>query len=506
MNGTSARIGRTGTALLTGVSLVVAGLAAVVGLAGPAQAAVAIALSASSGTVGVTQTISASVSSSAIGAPAGTIAFTVNGATIGTAEVGGSAGSSAQLPWTPASAGSAVLQATFTSADGTDPSQPTDTRTVQIATVNTVSTVTTPGTAATSSVVSLGATVRARTGQYVPTGTVTFLLSNGSVIGASVLDGTGRATLRYTTPSATGTVFIYVAYGGDANASPSQSATDSIKVTTQASTVALTVPQTNYVNSAVPLTAKITPATATGTVDFSVNGKYLGTGKVANGVATLTWVPSALGTFTLTAKYSGGGSVNGGSASNQVQVVQQLKPDQITVDPAGSPAAWVPGGAVTLANGDAVTLNVSSASGQTVRLAISGPCSLVANALKVNGVGGPCTLTASTNGGNGFSPTTQKYTVQTVAGTQTATVTAPASGTYGRGSTLNLSKVKAKTNLGQPVKWKVTSGAKRCSIIVKGSYYKLKLTKAGTCKVKGSAPAISDQWRAYSTTRTYTIR
>jgi hypothetical protein len=42
-------------------------------------------------------------------------------------------------------------------------------------------------------------------------------------------------------------------------------------------------------------------------------------------------------------------------------------------------------------------------------------------------------------------------------------------------------------------------------ITIKGSF-KLSLVKKGKCTVKGSAPAISNQWNAYSTTRNYTVR
>lgn len=496
---TSRRTRRAGLAIAATLALLLAGL---IGLAAPAQAAVAIAVSASSGTVGVTQNVSASVSSSAIGAPSGTIAFTADGQPIGSVQVGGSLGSSADISWTPVDSGSIAVQATFTSDTGDTAS---DSRTVQIARVNTASTISTPGTAAASSVVVISATVRASKGQYIPTGTVTFLLNNGSVIGQSNLDGSGRASINYTTPANTGTVYMYASYGGDSNANTSKTSTDSIKVSAQASSVSLVVPQTNYVNTSVQLTARITPTSATGTVDFSVNGKYLGTGKVANGVANLTWVPNALGTFTLTAKYSGGNGVNAGSASNAVQVIEQLKADQITVDPAGSAAPWVPGGTVTMANGTSETLNVTAASGQTVRLSISGPCALSGNQVVVKGVGGACTLVASTNGGNGFAATTQKYYVQTVAGTQTAKIAAPPSGSYKKGQSLTLMKIGTKTNLGQPITWKVTSGSSYCSITKTSSNIKLKLKKKGTCKVKASAPAISNQWKAYSTTRSYKI-
>ena len=101
---------------------------------------------------------------------------------------------------------------------------------------------------------------------------------------------------------------------------------------------------------------------------------------------------------------------------------------------------------------------------------------------------------------------TQKYYVQTVAGTQTAKVVAPASGTYPRGSRLNLSRRSTVTNVNQPVRWTVTKGKARCKVVASGKYYRLRLVRTGTCKVKATAPGIADQWRPFVTTRTYTIR
>jgi hypothetical protein len=488
-------------ALLAAIALFATGL---VGLAAPASAAVYVSLSAVNGTVGVAQTVSALVSTDAVGAPTGVVNFTANGQPIGSQPVGGTLGTRAQVSWIPAAAGNIALQAEF-DADGGE--QAFDGFSVTIGRVDSASSITTPGTAATATSIPLTATVRSRIGQYLPTGTVTFYLNTGVAIGSSGLDGSGRGSINFTTPTSAGIVYVYAVYSGDASANTSKTATDSIKITTTASTISLAVPQTNYVNTAVQLTANVTPAITGGTVDFSVNGKYLGTDKVNNGVANLTWVPSALGTFTLTAKFSGTSSVNPGTASNSVQVIQQLKQDQVTLNPVGTSGAWVPGQTTTMANGTSVTFNVSSASGSTVTLGVGGPCSISGVVtLKVNGVGGPCTITASTNGGNGYAPVATKYTVQTTAGAQTAKVSAPKSGSYKKGSKLTLAKTNAKTNLGQPVKWKVTTGGSHCKVITSGSSYKLSLVKKGTCTVKGSAPAISNQWLAYSTTRNYTVK
>ena len=487
------------------IAAVVAMFAALlVGLASPASADASVTISVGSrGTTGVPQDVSASVSSDVVGAPSGNVIFTANGQAIGTQPVGGSLGSTARISWTPSNAGAITVQAEFDPSDG---ASAFDSRVSQIGLVNTASSISTPGTAAASSVIPLTATVRASTGSYVPTGGVTFYLNNGSAIGSTSLDGSGRGSVNYTTPATVGTIYVYAVYGGDSNANSSKTATDSIKISATASSVTLVVPQTNYVNTSVQLTAKITPTNASGSVDFSINGKYLNTAKVANGAAAVTWVPSSLGTFTVAAKYSGGNGVNGGNASNSVQVIQQLKGDVITINPAGSAGAWAPGSSTSLYNGSSVTLGTSSASGSPVVLSISGPCSLTGNVVKVNGVGGPCTLTASTNGGNGYAPTSQQYIVQTVAGPQTANVSAPKSGSYAKGKKLKLSSTGTVTNVNQPVKWKVTKGGSYCKVIKTGGYYKLSLVKKGSCAVKGSAPAISNQWSAYSTTRNYTVK
>jgi hypothetical protein len=478
-------------------------MAGLVGLASPASAAVAVNLTVSNGTIGVSQGVAATVTTDLVGSPTGTVTFLANGQLIGAQSIGGSAGSTANVLWTPTTSGSVVVQADFVGADGSTAS---NTSTVGIARVETASSITTPGTAATSTTVPLLATVRSRQGQYVPTGSVTFRLTNGTVLGSANLDNTGKATINYTTPGTAQTVSMFVVYAGDGNANSSQSANDSIKVSTTTSTVQLIVAQTNYVNTAVTVTAQITPASATGSVDFSVNGKYLSTAKVSSGKATITWVPNALGTFTLTAKYSGSGSVKPGSASNSVQVIEQLKQDQINLVASGSSGAWVPGTTATLTNGSDVTITATAASGAPVALAVAGPCSLNGNVLHVNGVGGTCQVTASTAGGNGYAPTSLQYNVQTTAGAQTATVQAPKSGSYKKGSKLKLAKTNAVTNLNQPIKWKVTKGGSHCKVIKDSGWYKLNLVKKGKCTVVGSAPAISNQWSSYQTTRNYTVK
>lgn len=191
---------------------------------------------------------------------------------------------------------------------------------------------------------------------------------------------------------------------------------------------------------------------------------------------------------TLTAKYSGGGGGNGGTATNKVTVVAQLKVDQIVVDPASAAGPLVPGVTTTLPNGSSVQLDATAASGQAVKLTVVGPCTLTGNVLKVNGVGSPFALTASTAGGNAYAPATVKYSVQTGIGAQTARVLAPPSGRYAQGRRRFLSKLTTVTNVNQPVRWRVSTGQSHCRVVAGGNYYRVKLVSRGVCTVGDQPP------------------
>ena len=151
------------------------------GIAVPARAAVAIAVTAANGSVGVPQSLSATVTSSELGSPTGTVSFTVNGQAVGSQGVGGSLGSTATVSWTPTSTGAVTIQARFAGADGTEAS---DSRTIQVARVDTTAAISAPSSSPASGSVTLTATVTARQGTYQPTGSVTFLRDAGTVIGS----------------------------------------------------------------------------------------------------------------------------------------------------------------------------------------------------------------------------------------------------------------------------------------------------------------------------------
>ena len=97
---------------------VVVALVVALGAAPAASAAVIVTLTVSNGTIGVAQKVAATVDSSAIGSPSGTVVFTADGQQIASQAVGGTLGSTATVSWTPTAAVNAVVVATFTAATG----------------------------------------------------------------------------------------------------------------------------------------------------------------------------------------------------------------------------------------------------------------------------------------------------------------------------------------------------------------------------------------------------
>ncbi len=471
-----------------------------IGFAASASAATSVNLSVRNGVVGVAQTIDAAVSeSTGVGTPAGTVTFYANGTVIGTDTVGGNQGSNAQMIWTPKNSGPESIMASFSGGGS-------DTENVSVNSVDTTSSVTAPGNSAAGSQVTLQAQVRAKQGSYVPTGTVTFSTSSSN-IGTASLNAQGLATINYTIPTGVNSVNVYAAYGGDANANASgRSSAANIKVSDVGSTVALSVPQTNYQNTSVPLTAKITPASGTGSVTFTVDGKTIGTATVSNGAAGVTWVPTALGNPTVKAAYTGGNGVAASSDTKIVAVVQALKADAILVDPVGDPGPILNNAVFVLPNGSSIAATVTAASGLPVKVAVTGPCAWNGSTFTVQGVGGNCSVVTSTAGGNGYAPATLSFTITTKSGQQTANVLAPKSGSYKKGRYLTMAKIGTVTNLNKPLTWKVTSGASKCKLVRSAGFVKLRLASRGHCWVQASAPGVPGQWSPFLTKRSYTVR
>jgi hypothetical protein len=472
-------------------------------VAPPAAAAVGVDLKASSGAVGVSQNVTATVSSSAIGSPTGKVTLTADGTVIGSKAVGGDQGATASFAWAPSSAGAVVLRATFDADSG---ERATDQLTVQVNVIATTTALSVPAAASAAAKVSLTATVAAKSGTYVPTGTVAFRLNNGTALGTATLGSDAKATLSFTTPSSATTLTIVAAYAGDGRAAASTSGNASLKISTTDSKVTLTLPANARVGTGTELMARITPATATGNVTFAANGTAIGSAKVTNGSARLPWTPTAAGSVTIVATYPGATGVGPGSATGRVHVAPALTPDTITVTPAGSTTPWSTSTSIALPNGSQVEIVAASTSRLPVTLAVVGPCALSASTLVVKGVGGSCLLTASTKGDGTYAPASQRYTIGTGVGRQIAALAAPSSRSVPRHSSLRLSRIKATTNIGQPITWRVTTGKARCHIKRTAATYRVVLSRKGICRVRATAPGIPGQWAPFSTFRTYRIR
>ena len=498
---------RLPVAVLTAVVVTAAGLTVA---AVPARAASTIVLTAGNGTVGTTQTLSATVGSdSVLGFTPGVVTFTAGTQEVGTVrvtQVGAAAAS-----WVPTTAGSIVVTSEFV-PDSTvgGATSATDSQTVAIASVGTTTNVTSPDTVQVGSTFTVTATVTSR-GSYVPTGSVTFYFSSGTVIAAIPLEASARAVLSYQAPATAQTLRFYAKYSGDSNASASTSNNDSVRVATTSSVLTLSAPTTNYVNVPSTLIAKVSTAGARGTITFTVGGTVIGVQPLNAGQALQTWTPTSLGNLPITATYNDQGGNQVARATNSVQVANASQKDQIVVDPQGSAAPWIPGGSTSLVNGASVTLGVTAASRNPVSLGMIGSgCSLSSGlALKALAGTGTCTVTARTKGGNGFAPTTQSYTVVLAPGRQQVSVKAPPSGAVARGSVFRIGRQAQRSDVGQPVTFRITRGeGLRCVLkyTARGNVYVKAKQRRGTCAVRFTARAIPGQWLRFQALRTYSIR
>ncbi|WP_211349915.1 GH92 family glycosyl hydrolase [Rarobacter faecitabidus] len=133
------------------------------------------------------------------------------------------------------------------------------------------------------------------------TGTVTFK-SGATVLGSqAVTAGTAQIEL---TDLAAGDLTVTAEFSGDGTYASSTSAPVTVSVGKLVPTVTLATSSTSVIEgSAVSLSAAV-PADATGTVTFHEGANQVGTGAIANGVATAS-VTLPVGAHELTAQYAG---------------------------------------------------------------------------------------------------------------------------------------------------------------------------------------------------------
>ncbi len=223
--------------------------------------------------------------------------------------------------------------------------------TVNAKTTTTTSVTSTPNPSILGAAVTLVATVT----PPAATGTVQFL-DGGTVLGTGTLVS-GAASISSST-LVQGTHPITAVYSGDASNAGSTSVVVTQTVNSKTATTTTLTSSQNPVNPSVSVlfVASVTPATATGTVQFLDGTTVLGTATLANGTASLNDSWPGPGTHSITAVYSGDAN-NGGSSSAVLTQTVNTKPTTTTVTSTPNPS--IAGAAVTLV----ATVSPATASG-----------------------------------------------------------------------------------------------------------------------------------------------
>ena len=408
-----------------------------------------------------------------------------------------------QAVWIPAHLGQATLVDSNNSAAGT--------YTSNIVQTPTITTISAPNTTQVGVPTTITVYVQSVSpSNYQPTGALTIRDANNAVIttlGLSPASGTGQAYAywRWVAPSS-GNYSFQASYTGDTYALSSQSPQDLLIATPSGSTISISAPSVVTAGIPVALTANVFPNTVQGSVGFTINGAPISASvPIFNGTATFNWNPTGQGNFTLGANYmtNQGGS---GSTSQPLTVIAgPASRDSITLTQPGF-GTWAPNGTYTLGQGTSVTFQATTLSGAMVTLSDTGPCTTSGLTLNVPTASGQCTLIAQSNGGNGYAPVTQNYTVSPGVGTQTAALAAPLSGKVNyKKITLLQTPAQGTTNANQNVVWSVASKSKSACTLVfpsDGAVH-LRFKKRGYCTVTANAPGVTNQWAPFVLQRTY---
>jgi hypothetical protein len=241
----------------------------------------------------------------------GAVTFFLDGVAQTTVPISGT--QAAWTPSTPLSVGSHKIVAVY----GTDPSFSGSTSAVLTQLVTRAGTTTTVSSSSNPSfagqLVIFTATVTPQAvGQVQPTGQVQFLV-NGALKATAALDSTGHATFT-TGTLAVGSYTITATYLGNVNSAPStaQAITQTVQTTGTAADTTTIGSSLNpaVFGQAVTFTATVTPAnpalgTLNGFVTFLLNGKAQTTIPISNGQASWTPTSLAVGSYKVTAQYSG---------------------------------------------------------------------------------------------------------------------------------------------------------------------------------------------------------
>lgn len=505
------------TVLLTGAAVVLGGISLAAAPSASASTNVSLTGVQANGQIGVPQNlvVTANLDGAACGpvlAPDATIVATVSGPgqAVGTATFTQCIGTAFQytFQWLPSATGVFYVTAQVGGATSNSPR-------TQISAVPTTTRVTLANTVQLGQSTMITASVTANNGSLAsPQGSVQFSIVGGGNIGAPVgLNGQVPAiTTVQWTPAVLGSQSIIATYiPSSTNFSCGNtcvSAPDTVQVTNSGVKMYLANPPSFAVGAPATITAVVSVVPPSGTVRFAVNGSNIGTSAVAaNGQALITWTPPVIGNYTIAAYWNGAGNL-AASAQEVISVGNApATPDQIQIVTANGTVV-TPGATYQLGNGTVVTYTANTASGAVPTLTSAGPCTLTGNTLTVTQGNGQCRITASSTGGNGYGATTATVTLNLVPGAQTPRGTIRASGNIPRNTNITLAtRANNVTNAGQQMRWRVTSGSNVCRITYPSNgSVRLRATRAGSCNVRATAPAVANQWNNMTVNRTYRAR
>ncbi len=274
--------------------------------------------SANPSTVGQAVAFTATVSSSSA---TGTVQFNIDGTAAGSPLT--LTGGQATFSTSALSIGTHTITATYSGDSNNLGSTSTAlTQTVNIATATTTSVVSSANPSTVGQAVAFTATVSSSSA----TGTVQFNI-DGTAAGSPLTLAGGQAVLGMSTLPA-GTHNVTATYSGDANDAGSTSA-----VLTQTVNQVIGYTTTSVASSLNPsvadlsvnFTATVSPSTATGTVQFNIDGTATGSPlALTGGQAVLGMSALSAGTHTITATYSGDSNNLGSTSAALTQTVSQV--------------------------------------------------------------------------------------------------------------------------------------------------------------------------------------
>lgn len=278
------------------------------------------------------QTVTLSVDTTNI--PDGSqITFTVDGQPVGTGTV---SGNSATLPWTPTTAGTKTVRASFAQTATHGGSQSGE-RIVTVSPTNVNSNVTVD--VAGTPKVGQSSQVTATVTPEGAGGTVVFK-DNGTVIGDAIVDASGNASIGWI-PTVAGQRTIDAEFSGRPGVNPSS---NGVPVTVAeadpnqvATTTVLDPIATSPAGEPITLTATVSTNAPGGTVTFYDGSTVIGTAPVgAGGVATFEWTPTTDGVRTVRAEFSGEGVNLASAGTAQAIITPAVEDPEDPTDP-GTP-------------------------------------------------------------------------------------------------------------------------------------------------------------------------